>query len=194
VPLTKAVVQDRPRIPPQTPGDYVALVWATGLFSGFSPVAPGTAGSAVMAALYYAGGRLGWFQPFALDTLVWLLLVAVVVSYSGVWAAERAEHFFGAKDPNEVVVDEFAGQIITYLFLPLVPQLAGRVWAFELWTLGGFLLFRLFDVIKPYPASRFEALRGGLGIMADDIVAGIQAGLVLLLCAKGMALWLGAAG
>lgn len=194
MPLFKSVIRDRPRLPPQTLGDYVALVWATGFFSGFSPVAPGTAGSAVMAVLYYASGKLGLFQPFALDTLAWLLVVTVVVSYSGVWAAGRAERFFGAKDPGEVVVDEFAGQLITYLFLPLVPQLAGQPWVFEIWTLGGFFLFRLFDVLKPYPAQHFEALRGGLGIMADDIVAGIQASLVWLLCAKGGALWLGAAG
>ncbi|MGQ9897742.1 MAG: phosphatidylglycerophosphatase A family protein [Acidobacteriota bacterium] len=190
MPLTKIATRNRPGVPPQTAGDYVALVWATGFFSGFSPVAPGTAGSAVMAGLYYTGGKLGVFQPFALDTLMWLLLACVVIAYSGVWAAERAERFFAAKDPGAVVVDEFAGQLITYLFLPLVPQLANLPWMFEAWAISGFFLFRLFDVIKPYPAQHFEVLRGGLGVMADDIVAGIQASLVLLLLAKGLTIWL----
>lgn len=184
--LTKTVVPDRPRTPPRTVGDYAALVWATGFFSGYSPVAPGTAGSAVVAALYYAAGKSGWLQPFAPDTVWVLLLAATLVGYTGVWAADRAVHFFGAKDPNEVVVDEFAGQLIAYLFLPLAPKLAALKGGFEMWVVAGFIAFRAFDVLKPYPAQRFEALRGGLGVMADDMVAGAQAAVLLLTLAKGV--------
>ncbi len=182
--LTKAAARDRPRLPPRTLGDYLALIWATGFFSGYAPVAPGTVGSAVVAALYYAGGKLGWFQPFAPDSAWALLLVAALASYAGIWAADRAARFLGAKDPREVVADEFAGQLITYLFLPLAPKLAGLSGAFEAWVIAGFLAFRAFDILKAYPARQCEALRGGLGIMADDIVAGIQAGLLLLTLAK----------
>ncbi|OYT71118.1 MAG: hypothetical protein CFK52_08820 [Chloracidobacterium sp. CP2_5A] len=182
--LTKAIVSDRPRTPPRTATDYLALAWATGFFSGYSPVAPGTAGSAVAAALYYAAGKRGLFQPFALDTVWGWLLVAALVSYTGVWAADRAVNFFGAKDPKEVVVDEFAGQIITYLFLPLAPGVAQLNWGFEAWVIAGFLAFRALDILKPYPAQQCEALRGGLGVMADDIVAGIQASLLTLTLAK----------
>ncbi len=182
--LTKAAVCDHPRMQPRTPGDYLALVWAMGFFSGYAPIAPGTVGSAVVGVLYYAGGKLGWFQPFAPDSAWGLLLVAALVSYTGIWASDRAAHFLGAKDPREVVVDEFAGQLITYLFLPLAPNLSGLSGAFEVWVIAGFLVFRAFDILKVYPARQCEALRGGLGIMADDIVAGLQAGLLLLTLAK----------
>ncbi|MCS7081209.1 MAG: phosphatidylglycerophosphatase A [Chloracidobacterium sp.] len=182
--LTKTVASNPPRTPPRTVGDYLALVWATGFFAGYAPIAPGTAGSAVVAALYYAAGKFGLFEPFALDAVWGLLLAAMLVSYTGVWAADRAVNFFGAKDPNEVVIDEFAGQLIAYLFLPLVPKLAALKGGFELWVIAGFVTFRVFDVLKPYPAQQCEALRGGLGVMADDIVAGVQSGVTLLTLAK----------
>jgi phosphatidylglycerophosphatase A len=85
------------------------------------------------------------------------------------WAADRAAGQFGRKDPGPVVIDEVAGQLVTLAFTG-----AGLGGAF-----AGFLLFRLFDIIKPWPANRFEALPGGTGIVADDLMAGVYANLIL---------------
>src|SRR5690606_39029888 len=83
----------------------------------------------------------------------------------------RAVPLLGNTDPSEAVIDEVIGQIITFLFIPF-----GVSWPF---VLAGFILFRLFDIFKPYPIRSFEVLPGGLGICADDIVAGIYAGISL---------------
>jgi phosphatidylglycerophosphatase A len=128
---------------------------------GMFPVAPGTVGSlaglALCLVIRSAGGP--W-----LEGLTILLVFAV-----GTWAATQAERHFSTTDPGPVVIDEVLGQLITLAFLPASP--AGY--------LAGFLLFRLFDIVKPWPVSRLEALPGGLGIMADDAMAGVY-GLVAL--------------
>ena len=179
--LRKQLTEDKklPITPPSGVADYIALIWATGLLSGYAPVAPGTFGSAVAVIGYYGAAKLGWFSPFSTASVLPLMLVCVVVSYTGIWASNRAEHFFGYKDPNEVVVDEVAGQLITYLFLSLTPNLAKVTWSFEAWTLVGFFVFRGLDILKPYPVRDLERLESGLGIMGDDILAGIQ-GAVLM--------------
>jgi phosphatidylglycerophosphatase A len=91
----------------------------------------------------------------------------------GVWAASRAERFFGRTDPGHVVIDEVAGQVITFL---AQPQASWK------WLLAGFVLFRFFDVVKPFPARRAERLPAGWGIMTDDVLAGLYslAALVVL--------------
>lgn len=101
---------------------------------------------------------------------VWPLQVAFigVIVVLGIWAAFRTERLLGMKDPGKVVVDEVAGQMISLLPLSF---LADGPWF--VWVIVSFNLFRLFDIFKPYPARRFEALPGGYGIMADDLVAGI---------------------
>lgn len=97
------------------------------------------------------------------------VLFILVIVVLGVWAASRTEKLLGTKDPGKVVVDEVAGQMISLLPLAfLVPD--GPWWV---WVIVSFTLFRFFDIFKPYPARQFEALRGGFGIMADDVVAGI---------------------
>lgn len=101
---------------------------------------------------------------------VWPLQLAFIgaIIVLGIWAAFRTERLLGMKDPGKVVVDEVAGQMISLLPLAL---LADGPWF--VWVIVSFNLFRLFDIFKPYPARRFEALPGGFGIMADDLVAGI---------------------
>ena len=99
-----------------------------------------------------------------------LLIAAVVVTLVGTWAASRVESLHGTKDPHKVVIDEVAGQLIALIAIPLQAE----TW----WTIVlAFLLFRFFDIVKPYPARNFENLHGGLGIMADDVVAGIYAAI-----------------
>ena len=152
-----------------------AAVWiATCGGVGYFPVAPGTAGSAVGVVLVAALGRLP-VEPSWL--LVSLGAAAVVVFFLGVWSAGHAERFFSRIDPGFVVIDEVAGQMITFLARP------DASWK---WLLAGFVLFRVFDVLKPFPAGRAERLPGGWGIMTDDAVAGGY-GLVTLL-ALGMIL------
>jgi phosphatidylglycerophosphatase A len=104
-----------------------------------------------------------------------LLLVIIAVSLAGTWAATRCEKLLARKDPGVVVVDEVAGQLITFLFMPW--WVGGRMWLVAV----GFLAFRVFDVWKPYPIDRLESLESGLGVMADDVLAGAYAATLLSL-------------
>ena len=139
-----------------------AGVWiATCLGVGYCPVAPGTAGSAVAVVLMAALGLLPLSRTWYWGLLAGALLSILVV---GVWAATEAERFFGRTDPGHVVIDEVAGQMLTLLARPAAN------WK---WLLAGFLLFRFFDIVKPFPARRAERLPGGWGIMTDDVIAGL---------------------
>lgn len=142
----------------------VALVIATSGGAGYSPIAPGTAGSAVGAVLFWL--TRAW-------PLVWQIALIAVISGVGTWAATIAARHFGREDPGEVVIDEVAGQLVT-----LVATGAGLFGTFL-----GFFVFRLFDVVKPWPVNRLERLPGGFGIMADDLLAGIFGNVVLRLVA-----------
>lgn len=137
----------------------LALAVATALGAGYAPIAPGTFGSAVGFLLWAVLPR-DTFGQVAAD----LVLLA-----AGTWAATVAEHHFKKTDPGQVVVDEVMGMMITLTMIP-----AGWGAAFV-----GFLLFRLFDVLKPYPVRQFERLPAGLGIMADDAMAGVYANIAL---------------
>ncbi len=140
---------------------------------GYAPVAPGTVGSAVGVAVFVL---LRWVGSPGLELAT--ILVGLLV---GVWAASAAERHFGGIDPSAVIVDEVVGMLITVALLPLTP----------LGLLFGFLVFRLFDIIKPWPASRFERLPGGWGIMADDGMAGVYGHLLLrAVIALGPAGWI----
>jgi phosphatidylglycerophosphatase A len=139
----------------------LALALATSFGVGYAPIAPGTFGS--------AAGLLLWaILPASVGAQ--LTAVAAVLAI-GTWAAELTERRTGATDPGIVVVDEVLGMIVT---LALNPVGWGGAFA-------GFLLFRIFDVIKPFPANRLERVHGGLGIMLDDAMAGVYANLVLRL-------------
>ncbi len=146
-------------------------VWiATSAGAGYFPIAPGTAGSAVGVLIVAGLGRL----PLQVAWQVALIgIVAAGLFAAGVWAAGEAEKFFGRIDPGQVVIDEVVGQMVTLLARPRAS------WK---WLLAGFLLFRAFDILKPFPARRVERLRGGWGIMVDDGIAGIY-GLVVMVVA-----------
>ena len=139
----------------------VGLAVATVFGVGYAPVAPGTFGSA-------AGLLLWWLLP-ASPVVQGVTIVALFIA--GSWSGNIAEHHFGRTDPGQVVIDEVMGMLITLFLNPV-----GWIGAF-----AGFLLFRVFDVIKPYPANRLEQLHGGVGVMADDGMAAIYANLVLRL-------------
>jgi phosphatidylglycerophosphatase A len=137
----------------------VPLAIATVFGVGYAPIAPGTFGSA-------AGLLLWWLLPASAAVQA----VAIVVLFAvGSWSGNHAERHFGRTDPGQVVIDEVMGMLIT-LFLNPVGWI-GAVLAF--------LLFRVFDVIKPYPSDRLERLHGGVGVMADDGMAAVYANLAL---------------
>jgi phosphatidylglycerophosphatase A len=145
----------------------VALVLATGAGAGYGPVAPGTWGSAVGVALA-AALSLGGAGLYAAALL---LLLA-----TGIWAAGEAERAYGRKDDGRIVIDEVVGQL-----LALAPLLAAPARLRSLpWLVTGFVAFRVFDVWKPGPARWAERnFSGGLGVMLDDVVAGVFAALLL---------------
>ena len=162
--------------------DYFALALTT-FGVGYGPLAPGTWGSAVGVGIYVF---FSWFETgaaqhgastgfkleqaqavhFALNAV--LLTVFCLI---GIWASGRSLPLLGNSDPSEAVVDEVMGQLITFLFIPFTLS-----WPL---ILAGFLLFRLFDIWKPYPVRNLEVLPSGLGVCADDIVAGVYAGICL---------------
>jgi phosphatidylglycerophosphatase A len=131
-------------------------------YVGFFPFAPGTAGSAV-GLVIYALIRLTHNPAHE-------IVAAVVTLVIGIWAAELVERVLG-KDPGPVVIDEVLGMLVSLALLNVTISGA----------LVGFFLFRVLDVLKPYPAGRLEDLHGGVGIMLDDLMAGIYANLALRL-------------
>lgn len=139
----------------------LAVFLATVGYCGYSPIAPGTVGSAAGLVFYLL---VWWTQSPIVEVGLIVALFA-----AGVWAGTTAEHYFGGIDPGPIVIDEVVGMLITLAFIPVGWSAA----------LAGFVLFRIFDVIKPYPAGRFEALHGGLGVMADDAMAAVYANLSL---------------
>ena len=143
----------------------VGVFVATGGYAGYAPVAPGTAGSLVGLGVY---ALVRWYGGPGLEAIVLSAVVAV-----GVWSATVGERYFGKTDPGHVVIDEVAGMLLTLLWLPVT-------WV---GALVGFLAFRVFDIIKPFPAGAAERLPRGWGVMADDLVAGVYAHLVVRLIA-----------
>ena len=167
----------------RTLADYVALAIAT-CGVGYFPIAPGTLGALLGVGLYLtlwgrlyqilsanaAKARLNTLYIFT-PQLALMLLIIFLVTLVGIWAASRAEQTLQKKDPSMVVIDEVAGQMIALL--------SGPFWLPTWWSvLSAFILFRLFDIWKPYPIRRLEALESGLGIMADDVLAGVYALIV----------------
>ena len=144
----------------------LALALGTWFGCGYWPWGPGTVGSAAAVALAWLGHTYGSLPPWSFG------LIAVVVTPPGIWAAGQTARIVCRKDPGIVVIDEVLGQWIT---LAAAPVFTGKS------MLAAFLLFRLFDIWKPWPARRFESLPGGTGIVADDLMAGIYGGLVLWL-------------
>lgn len=180
--LTPEAIEPAP-ISARSAKDYLALAIAT-CGVGYLPLAPGTWGSMVGVGLYLLvhGALMKVLLDFALEVdhtlfnlfyaiVAFEMLFAVALTSVGVWAASHTERLSGKKDPRKVVIDEVAGQFIA---LSAVPFMIDPGW----WSLIlAFILFRFFDIVKPYPARRLESLESGLGIMADDVVAGVYAAI-----------------
>jgi phosphatidylglycerophosphatase A len=171
--------------PPATaspqPKPRFAIFVATAAGLGYLPKAPGTWGSLAGVAIYsliqsFFLPLTTWVRYFDTTTqIVWIawtaIPIAIILAIFGLWSSERTARFVGRKDPQFVVIDEVSGQHLTYLL-----SLTLLNWKY---LLLGFILFRVFDIWKPFPARQAESLPGGWGIMADDWIAGIYAGLGL---------------
>lgn len=175
---------------PRSATDYLALALAT-CGVGYFPIAPGTMGALVGVGLYVTiwsgvdqlltsralANRLSTVYVFT-PLMAFMLVAIFIVTMIGIWAASRTEKMQQKKDPSIVVIDEVAGQMIALL--------SGPFWIQTWWSiLTAFLLFRLFDIWKPYPLRRLEGLESGLGIMADDLGAGVYALIVNSLLISG---------
>jgi phosphatidylglycerophosphatase A len=157
-----------------TASERIGYALATGMGAGFAPIAPGTVGALEGVAIYLA---IYWLNLGQASSLVALAIVNFVLFGAGVWASNQTCAITALKDPQVVVIDEISGQLIALTPLALLPSFSIRA------VVIGFLLFRLFDIYKPYPIRNLERLPSGLGVMADDALAGVYAGVLVWLCA-----------
>ncbi len=175
--MAKQKVEKRP---PNGTLDYLSLALTT-FGVGYLPIAPGTWGSLVAIGFYtvlastFSSYRYS-AEPASSELIVATIHAVILVSFLlflllGIWAASRSINLLGNSDPSQAVVDEVLGQLVVFLFIPFTSS----------WLLigAGFLLFRLFDIWKPFPIDDLQSLPGGIGICADDLLAGVYAGVVL---------------
>lgn len=139
----------------------LAVAFASFGYVGFAPVAPGTVGAAAAVPLFLLlrWGGSAWLE----------IVVCAVIVVAGAWSARLTEHALGVEDPGPVVIDEVVGMLVSLLFLP-------GTWPV---IVAAFVAFRVFDIVKPWPARRLEHIPGGWGVMADDVMAGVYANLAV---------------
>lgn len=138
---------------------FLVKLIATGCYTGYVPKAPGTAGSALAILILW---MIGPVEPLYYLVATGLLILV------GIWAASQAELEFG-HDAGPIVIDEIIGIFIACALLPITPLVLG----------SAFVLFRILDIAKPFPINRSQGLPGGLGVVADDVLAAVYAHLVL---------------
>jgi phosphatidylglycerophosphatase A len=146
--------------------DFLVHAYALGFGAGRMPFAPGTWGALEGLVLVYGIHR---FLPAQETVALWSL--CLVLGLLAVLASDYVARHLNNPDPQEVVADEIVGQMACFLWVPITPTT----------LVAGFVLFRFFDISKPFPAGRSEHLPGGLGIIADDLIAAVYAGIVLRL-------------
>lgn len=160
--------------------DALAACIATGGGAGLIPYGPGTWGSLVGLLLAYGLIALFITTPIFLQSA--LVLTGALLAGLGIWAGTRAEKIFQRKDAGQIVIDEACGQLLTFVLVaPYLAQLGQTRSGWHWLLVVGFLLFRGFDIFKPYPLKDLQQITGGLGVMIDDIIAGLYAAVVLSL-------------
>jgi phosphatidylglycerophosphatase A len=140
--------------------NYFILLLATGFGAGYSPIAPGTAGTLIAIPVYYFLSAIP--SPIYEITVIGFFFLSV-------WISENAEASFGKRDDRRIVIDEMMGFLITMLWVPKTA----------LFIIIGFFLFRVFDILKPPPIRRLEEVKRGFGVVLDDVLAGIYANIIL---------------
>ena len=147
---------------------FLPVLIGTGFGSGFSPFAPGTAGALLASIIWIA---LYFLLPFS--WVLWLTAALVIVfTFAGIWAADKLETYWG-EDPSRVVVDEMVG-----VWIPLLAVPNDDKWFW--YVIAAFALFRIFDIAKPLGIRRMESLKGGVGVMMDDVLAGVYSFILLV--------------
>lgn len=167
--MNRFSLKDKPNI---SAGDRFAYLLASGFGAGFFPVGPGTVGSLEAVAIFLA------LAAFRLDhsQFVFAMIILIIASFAaGVWAAERTCKITGLDDAQVIVIDEVSGQLTALAPLAVWPSFSITM------VIVALVLFRLFDIFKPYPIRKLERLHGGLGVMADDTLAGLYAAALLWL-------------
>jgi phosphatidylglycerophosphatase A len=155
---------------------YFILLLATGFGVGYSPIAPGTLGTLIAIPVYYFLSTIP--SPLYEITLIAFLFLSV-------WISENAEIFFGKKDDTRIVIDEMIGFLIAMLWVPKTTR----------FIIIGFFLFRFFDILKPFPIRGLEKrLKGGFGVVLDDVLAGVYANIILQIISYYFALSSGGRG
>jgi phosphatidylglycerophosphatase A len=142
------------------------LLLATGFYSGYMPIMPGTFGTAVGMAISYVDFLLFPGSYIFLNAVLLCVMIIPAIVIAG-----KAETYFGKKDASQIVIDEMLGYWMSILFHPLGAKT----------LILAFVLFRFFDILKPRPINSVQRLRGGLGVVADDLIAGVYANLVLVI-------------
>jgi phosphatidylglycerophosphatase A len=143
--------------------NYFIVLLATGFGAGYSPIASGTAGTLIAIPIY--------FFISAIPSPIYEITLAAFFFLS-IWISENAEIFFKRKDDGRIVIDEMMGFFITMLWIPKTAR----------FIVIGFFLFRFFDILKPFPIRQLEKkIKGGFGVVLDDVLAGIYANIVLRL-------------
>ncbi|MBP8082162.1 MAG: phosphatidylglycerophosphatase A [Spirochaetes bacterium] len=141
-----------------------ARFFYSGFFSGYSPYAPGTFGSIVGFALFFAENFFFPGQAYWINAVICFVLI-----YPSIKLGDFAEKDLKAKDPQVVVLDEVFGYFVSVLFIPYSLKAA----------IAALILFRIFDILKPFPINRIQKLKGGMGIFMDDILAGVMSNLII---------------
>ena len=153
----------------EKPLNKLIIFLATGFYAGYFPYAPGTIGSLIGVGIFFIINSL---SP------VYYLGILFLLFFIGIYISDRAESLFAKKDSTHIIFDEIVGLPVAMV---LIPNGSG-------WIAAGFILFRLFDILKPYPIRDIEnRFNGGLGIMLDDVAAGIYANILL----QGVRLYVG---
>ncbi len=141
------------------------IIFVSFFYLGYAPIVPGTFGSLGGLVVYYF---IADFSPYLFAA------VTIVIFAGGCFAATRAEEYYGRKDSSEIVIDEVVGMLITLFLIPFD-------WKY---IIAGFVIFRIMDIIKPFPGRAAEKIPGGTGVMLDDVIAGIYANIVMQLIVR----------
>ena len=154
--------------------NFLRRTGASMLYLGYFPFASGTLGSAVtVLGIWFLNQKYPHFFTAANIVYYWGAMIAVVAV--SIFISNKSKDAFGSDDPPQVIIDELAGQFITFFLIPISIQT----------LIAGFVLFRFFDIVKPFPVYKMEEMDDGVGITMDDVAAGVYANVSLLLIIAG---------